>query len=657
MCGLTGFWQPRSAPFDCSEANAIAVTMASKIANRGPDDFGVWSDSTNAVTLAHRRLSILDLSSAGHQPMVSSSARYAIVFNGEIYNHLALRKELNILDVSLDWRGQSDTETLLAGFEVWGLEKTLERCVGMFSIALWDSTERCLHLVRDRMGEKPLYYGWAGSALVFGSQLKALRAHPSWKGEIDRDALTLLFRHNYIPAPYSIYKNVWKLTPGTILTIRLQDVNEHHLPVPEPYWSVRTEAERGRAAPFVGSDAEALAELERRSNEAIRLQQLADVPLGAFLSGGIDSSVVVALMQTQNTCPIRTFTIGFSEKDYNEAEFAFAVARHLRTEHTELYVTPEQVRGVIPLLPTIYDEPFSDSSQIPTFLVSQMARRHVTVSLSGDGGDELFGGYNRYFLGRNLRRKLNQIPLGVRRAIASSVMALPPALLDALLRPLGSLIPQFKVSQPSDKAYKALEVLALARDTDVYRRLVSHWDDPENLVIGGREPPTALDQLLGRRESEETYEQWMMTTDMQTYLPDDILVKLDRASMAVSLESRVPFLDHRLVEFSLALPLHMKIRDGQGKWLLRQMLYKYVPRELIERPKTGFGIPIDSWLRGPLKEWAEELLDEARLRREGFLHPDPIRQKWNEHVAGARNWQYYLWDVLMFQAWLEVEMA
>lgn len=643
-------------------------SMGQAIAFRGPDDSGVWMDNDARVGLVHRRLSILDVSAAGHQPMVSASGRFVIAFNGEIYNHVSLRQALEETSFGAnpssaseqaghDWRGHSDTETLLAAVEAWGLEKTLERCIGMFAIALWDSTERRLHLVRDRMGEKPLYYGWVGSALVFGSQLKALRAHPSWQGEIDRDALTLLFRHNYIPAPYSIYKNVWKLAPGTILTIRLQDVNEHHLPVPEPYWSVRTEAERGRAAPFDGGDDEALAELERLSSDAIGLQQLADVPLGAFLSGGIDSSVVVALMQAQNARPVRTFTIGFSEKDYNEAEFAFAVARHLRTEHTELYVTAEQVRAVIPLLPTIYDEPFSDSSQIPTFLVSQMARRHVTVSLSGDGGDELFGGYNRYFLGRNLRRKLNQIPLGVRRAVASSVMALPPALLDALLRPLGRLIPQFKVSQPSDKAYKALEVLALARDTDVYRRLVSHWDDPENLVIGGHEPPTALDQLLDRRESEETFEQWMMTTDMQTYLPDDILVKLDRASMAVSLESRVPFLDHRLVEFSLSLPLHMKIRDGQGKWLLRQMLYKYVPKELIERPKMGFGIPIDSWLRGPLREWAEELLDEARLRREGFLRPDPIRQKWNEHLSGARNWQYYLWDVLMFQAWLEVEMV
>lgn len=667
MCGFAGFLENCEGSLG-SEWHAMLGGMGQAIAYRGPDDSGVWMDTDVRVGLVHRRLSILDVSAAGHQPMVSASGRFVIAFNGEIYNHVSLRQALEGASLGAngslasdrtghDWRGHSDTETLLAAVEAWGLEKTIKCCTGMFAIALWDRTERCLHLVRDRMGEKPLYYGWAGSALVFGSQLKALRAHPSWQGEIDRDAVTLLFRHNYIPAPYSIYKNVWKLAPGTILTISLQDVNAHHLPVSKPYWSVRAEAERGQTAPFGGDDVEALAELERLSSDAIRLQQLADVPLGAFLSGGIDSSAVVALMQAQNTHPVRTFTIGFSEKDYNEAEFAFAVARHLRTEHTELYVTAEQVRAVIPLLPTIYDEPFSDSSQIPTFLVSQMARRHVTVSLSGDGGDELFGGYNRYFLGRNLRRKLNQIPFAVRRAVASSVIALPPALLDALLRPLGRLIPQFKVSQPSDKAYKALEVLALAKDTDVYRRLVSHWDDPENLVIGGHEPTTTLDQLLDRRELEETFEQWMMTTDMQTYLPDDILVKLDRASMAVSLESRVPFLDHRLVEFSLSLPLHMKIRDGQGKWLLRQMLYNYVPRELIERPKMGFGIPIDSWLRGPLREWAEGLLDEARLRREGFLNPEPIRKKWNEHLSGARNWQYYLWDVLMFQAWLEVEMA
>lgn len=654
MCGIGGFING-SGRIPRSEVQGILRTMGDTIAHRGPDDAGVWVDDELTVGLIHRRLSIVDLSPAGHQPMASNSGRYILVFNGEIYNHLSLRQELEALGAPLVWRGHSDTETLLAAFEVWGLERTLERCVGMFAIALWDRAERCLHLVRDRMGEKPLYYGWLGDALVFGSELKALRAHPAWQGEIDRDALTLFFRHNYIPAPHSIYKNVWKLPPATSLTITLDDVRRRGLPAAKPYWSVLTGPVRGGAAAFKGGDVEALSELERLCAEAIALQRVADVPLGAFLSGGVDSSAVVALMQAQSTRPIRTFTVGFAESGYNEADYALSVARHLKTEHTELYVTPEQAQAVIPQLPAIYDEPFSDSSQIPTFLVSKMARQHVTVSLSGDGGDELFGGYNRYFLGRDLWHKMMRIPYGVRAALARGVTALPPSMLDLVLRPLGRVIPQFNVSQPSDKAYKAMEVLALNRDTDLYRHLVSHWNDPGSLVIGGREPPTVLDQMLVRRDAGESFEQWMMTTDMQTYLPDDILVKVDRAAMAVGLETRVPFLDHRVVEFSLSLPLHMKIRDGQGKWLLREMLYKHVPKELIERPKMGFGVPIDSWLRGPLREWAEALLDEGRLLREGFLNPGPIRQKWHEHVAGTRNWQYYLWDVLMFQAWLEVE--
>lgn len=649
MCGLAGYLG-HSVEVEGSE---LLTKMGSVLVHRGPDDEGNWHDLDGGIGLTHRRLSIVDLSPAGHQPMVSASGRYVVAFNGEIYNHVSLRRHLEGPASLHVWRGHSDTETLLAAIEKWGVEESLRRCVGMFALALWDRSNRCLHLIRDRMGEKPLYYGWVGTTLIFGSELKALRAHPAWQGEIDRDVLTLFFRHNYIPAPYSIYKNVWKLLPGTCISISLADIEKHCLPPPKPYWSVAHQAEQGRIASFAGTDADALAELERLSTDAITLQQLADVPLGAFLSGGVDSSAIVALMQAQSSRPVRSFTIGFSEADYNEAEYAVAVARHLGTEHTELYVAPGEVLAVIPKLPMIYDEPFSDSSQIPTFLVSQMARRHVTVSLSGDGGDELFGGYNRYFLGADLRRQMHRLPIRLRKAMAAGVRGLPPSVLDALLRPLGRLIPEFNVNQPSDKAYKAMDVLALDRDTDMYRHLVSHWNDPANLVIGGVEPPTVLDSLLGRRTAEESFEQWMMTTDMQTYLPDDILTKVDRAAMAVSLETRVPFLDHRLVEFSLSLPLHMKIRDRQGKWLLRQMLYKHVPKALIERPKMGFGVPIGSWLRGPLREWAEELLNEARLTREGFLHPDPIRQKWNEHLSGARNWQYYLWDVLMFQAWLE----
>lgn len=651
MCGIAGYLGDSSV----ENPTDVLAMMANAVAHRGPDDDGVWCDVEAKVGLAHRRLSIVDLSLGGHQPMMSASGRYVVIFNGEIYNHLSLRKALESVESPAAWRGHSDTETLLAAFENWGVEDSLRRFVGMFAIALWDRAKHCLQLIRDRMGEKPLYYGWAGATFVFSSELKALRAHPTWQGDINRDALTLLFRHNYIPAPYSVYKNVWKLLPGTSVSISIEDVQQHRLPKPRPYWSVSAAAEQGRANLFKGDDAAALVELERLSADAISLQQVADVPLGAFLSGGVDSSAVVALMQAQSPRPIRTFTIGFSEADYNEAKYAYAVAKHLGTEHTELYVAPDEALAVIPKLPTIYDEPFSDSSQIPTFLVSQMARQHVTVSLSGDGGDELFGGYNRYLLGANLRRKTRWLPLGLRKALAGGVRATPLNVLDAILRPLGRVIPQFNVSQPSDKAYKAMEVLELDSDTGLYRRLVSHWNDPESLVIGGHEPPTVLDGLIGCREAGESFEQWMMTADMQSYLPDDILTKVDRAAMAVSLETRVPFLDHRLVEFALSLPLNMKIRNGQGKWLLRQMLYKHVPKTLIERPKMGFGVPIDSWLRGPLREWAETLLDESRLQRAGFLNPGPIRKKWAEHLTGVRNWQYYLWDVLMFQAWLEQE--
>lgn len=656
MCGFAGFVAGVAAKSSL-ESRAVLQRMGDPIRHRGPDHSDQWSDADAGMGLVHRRLAILDLSAAGHQPMGSASGRYIVAFNGEVYNHADLRQALQASGAAPAWRGRSDTETLLAGFEAWGIEGTLQRCVGMFALALWDRTERRLHLMRDRLGEKPLYYGWAGDALVFGSELKALRAHPSWRGELDRDVLTLFFRHSYIPAPYSIYKGFWKLAPGTWLTVSHDDVRRRQLPAPKVYWSVLSAAARGREEPFAQGDAAALVELERISGQAIGLQRMSDVPLGAFLSGGVDSSAVVALMQAQASRPVRTFTIGFAEAGYNEAEYAKAVARHLGTDHTDLYVSPEEAQAVIPRLPAIYDEPFADSSQIPTFLVAQLARQHVTVSLSGDAGDELFGGYNHYFLARDLRRKLMWIPLAMRRRLAQAVGACPPSLLNALLRPLGAVVPYFRVSQPSDKAYKAAEVLAFADDGALYRCLVSHWKDPSSLVLGAREPATLLDELLMRPGVASTFEQWMMTTDTLTYLPDDILVKVDRAAMAVSLETRVPFLDHRLVEFALSLPLPMKIRDGQGKWLLRQMLYKYVPKTLIERPKMGFGVPIDSWLRGSLRDWAATLLDDTRLRREGFLDPAPVRQKWEEHQSGARNWQYYLWDVLMFQAWLEAEHA
>ncbi|WP_430626770.1 asparagine synthetase B family protein [Thiobacter aerophilum] len=614
------------------------------------------------------------------------------------------------------WRGHSDTETLLACFEAWGIERTLQRAVGMFAIALWDRETRTLTLARDRLGEKPLYYGWLRGALVFGSELKALRAFPGFDNEIDRGALALFLRHNYVPAPWSIYRNIWKLPPGcyvqfggrpsppaplpegegsgphpqplsrrergVALTPRPSPRGRGEWPSPpaplpwgegcaltpgpspasgrgevRAYWRVADAVEAGFDAPFAGSDAEAIAELDRLLREAIAGQMVADVPLGAFLSGGIDSTTVVALMQAQSSRPVKTFTIGFHEGDYNEAEHAHAVARHLGTDHTELYVTPKQALDVIPRLPALYDEPFADSSQIPTFLVAQLAREHVTVSLSGDGGDELFGGYNRYFWTRALWRRLGLLPVPLRRALAAALTLPSPqawSRLFAVLKPV--LPPALRVKLAGDKMHKLAELVGLDSLEAVYRYLVSHWKHPaEELVIGATEPETILSRRdewpASLADGRRSFEEVMMFLDQLTYLPDDILVKVDRAAMGVSLETRVPLLDHRVVEFSWRLPLHLKIRNSQSKWLLRQVLYRYVPRELMERPKMGFGVPLDQWLRGPLREWAEDLLSEDRLKREGFLHPAPIREKWAEHLSGRRNWAYYLWDVLMWEAW------
>jgi len=578
--------------------------------------------------------------------MVSASGRYVIAFNGEIYNHLELRQDLQ---GTAEWRGRSDTEALLAGFDAWGLEATLRNIVGMFAIALWDRLKRVLYLARDRMGEKPLYYGWQSGMFVFGSELKALTAYPSFDAEINRDALTLFLRHNAIPAPYSIYRGTHKLPPGTFLQVQAGQMDAR----PVTYWAARSAAEAGQRNLFRGSDAEAAVELERMLGQAVGGQMVADVPLGAFLSGGIDSSTVVALMQAQSARPVKTFTIGFNEAGYDEAPHASAVARHLGTEHTELYVTPQDAMAVIPSLPDIYDEPFADSSQVPTYLVSRLARGHVTVSLSGDGGDELFGGYNRYFWARDIWRKLGWVPRPLRAALAGALTTLPPAAWDTVMQKLGRWLPaSLRYANPGDKLHKAAEILAVRSAEEIYLGLVSHWRQPARLVANSQEPMTLLTDPAHRAELPD-FEHRMMLLDTVTYLPDDILTKVDRAAMAVSLESRVPLLDHRVVEFAWTLPLTMKIRNGQGKWLLRQVLYRHVPQALMERPKMGFGVPIGHWLRGPLRGWAEDLLSESRLQREGFFRPAPVRQKWKEHLSGKRNWQYHLWDVLMFQAWLE----
>lgn len=643
MCGIAGFWGR------CRYALAIGERMAARIESRGPDDAGVWEDEGAGLVLAHRRLSILDLSFAGHQPMHSPCGRYALAYNGEIYNHQDLRQELEAEGGAFDWRGHSDTETLLAGLRHWGVERTLQRLNGMFAFALWDASQRTLFLARDRMGEKPLYYGRNAGTFLFGSELKALTAHPDWQGEIDRDALTLYMRHNYIPAPWSIYRNIAKLPPAHFVVIRDggRDIGK-----PRCYWDLGTVAEQGMAES--SGDAISLTErLDLLLRDAVGRRMAADVPLGTFLSGGYDSTTVAALMQAQSERAVKTFSIGFHEKGYNEAQHAKKVAKHLGTEHTELYVTPGEAMAVIPKLPTIYDEPFSDSSQIPTYLVSQLARQHVTVSLSGDGGDELFCGYNRYVLGYQVWQKLRLLPPALRQVVAWMLRKAPGHHLDALQRRLPQ---KLRVSNLADRLPKLAEVIAHRDGQSFYRDLVSHAKEPDHIVLGASEPTTILSRperlpnLTGLREV-------MMYLDQMTYLPGNILTKVDRASMAVSLEARVPLLDHRLVEFAWTVPTEFKYRNGQGKWLLRQVLYRYVPRELIDRPKMGFGVPIEHWLRGPLRAWGEELLDEKRLRGEGFFDPVPVRKMWEEHISGSRRWHYYLWDVLMFQAWLENQRA
>lgn len=638
MCGIVGIFSQSGDLFPID-----AMTLA--LGHRGPDAGAVWLDAEGGIALGHRRLSIVDLSKAGAQPMHSPSGRFVLVFNGEIYNHLELRQ---LLGYTL-WRGHSDTETLLAAIEAWGLEKALSHSVGMFAFALWDTRERHLFLARDRMGEKPLYYGWQGRAFLFASELKALCRHPAFGADIDRGALALYMRHNAVPAPHSIYTGIRKLPPGTFLCVT-QDAPDT---CPQTYWSVDDVARKGLAAPFSGSDSDAVAELDVLLRQAISGQMVADVPLGAFLSGGLDSSTVVALMQAQSSRPVQTFSIGFAEAGYNEAEHAEAVAAHLGTDHTELYVTARQALDVIPRLPLIYDEPFADSSQIPTFLVAELARRHVTVSLSGDGGDELFAGYNRYIWTRSIWNAVRFWPRPVRRRFCRLLTRIPTSSWDTFFAVAMRLLPKgWRYSNPGDRMHKLAEILDAADPRGIYQALVSHWKEPEALVLGAREPEILLADPVPWRELGDV-ENVMMYLDQQTYMPDDILVKVDRAAMAVSLESRVPFLDHRVVEFAWSVPLSMKLRHGQSKWLLRQVLYRYVPLALVDRPKAGFGIPLDAWLRGPLREWAEALLAESRLRAEGFFAPEPIRRKWAEHLSGARNWSYLLWDVLMFQAWLE----
>jgi asparagine synthase (glutamine-hydrolysing) len=648
MCGLAGFLGGEAVD---GGYDALLRRMTDRLVHRGPDDHGHWYDARHRIGLGHRRLSIVELSAAGHQPMTSHGGRYVLAFNGEIYNHLQLRQDLQQAGgCSEGWRGRSDTETLLAAFEHWGIEQTLQKLVGMFAIALWDCRERVLTLARDRLGEKPLYYGFQSigsqrKTLLFGSELKALAAHPGFAAEIDRDVLCLYLRHSCIPAPYSIYKGISKLTAGTYLQFRLDD-NNALLPAAAPtaYWSLAAAAEQGLAAPFEGGDAEAIAALHEQLRQSVRLQMVADVPLGAFLSGGVDSSTVVALMQAQSAVPIKTFSIGFAEQGFNEAEYAAAVARHLGTDHTELYVTAEQAIEVVPRLGQVYDEPFADSSQIPTFLVAQLARQQVTVSLSGDGGDELFCGYNSYRQAHRWER-IARIPFGLRRLAGRLGRSVPPAAWNTLLAPLGNDIGQ-RVHN------LAARLMSVNGSGELFYSLDSVIAEPQVAVPGASEPASWL-TAVGMRSAFADAPLHMMFMSTMTYLPDDILTKVDRAAMAHSLETRMPLLDHRLVELAYRLPMSLKLRGGQGKWILRQVLDQYVPRNLIERPKVGFSIPLALWLRGVLREWAESLLDERRLQQEGFFNVAYVRQQWQRHLAGVQDHAPFLWNVLMFQVWLE----
>lgn len=641
MCGIAGLI--KSDQQDRLESQVRVMTDT--LTHRGPDDCGVWVDANAGIALAHRRLSILDLSPTGHQPMHSACGRYVIVFNGEIYNWSELRSSLESAGQAYHWRGHSDTEVLLAAIGVWGLSTALSRARGMFAFALWDRAEQSLYLARDRVGEKPLYYGMAGNAFVFGSELKAVRALPHWQANIDPEALALFLRYGYVPAPRSIYRGIYKLPPGTFLQIR----RDGSYGAPVQWWQFgKIAVEQAHNTLSLHED-QAIDALDQVLGDAVAEQMVADVPLGALLSGGLDSSTIVALMQARSSRPVRTFTIGFSEGDYDEVRHARAVANHLGTDHTELYVSPEEARAVIPRLPDMYDEPFGDSSQIPTFLACALTRQHVTVSLSGDAGDELFGGYNRYYWATSVWKRAVRTPAGLRRLVAAAIFAIPATAWNGAFRTFGPLLPsRLRVSNPGDKLHKLAEVIGAESPELLYRLLVSQWRGP--LPLRQTAEPVTLASDYLRWPILPSFTEQMMAVDTLTYLPDDILVKVDRAAMANSLETRVPFLDERVIEFAWRLPIDMKIRNGQGKWLLRQLLYRYVPRKLVERPKQGFAIPIEHWLRGPLRDWAENLLSAENLARDGLIDPAPVRSLWKMHLDG-RNVQYALWNVLMYQAW------
>jgi asparagine synthase (glutamine-hydrolysing) len=646
MCGIAGFIDRRS--IGRPRRLEIASQMAASLLHRGPDDGGLWAEESPSVAFAFRRLSILDLSPAGRQPMHSVCGRYTIIFNGEIYNHGELRTQLD--HRGHRFRGTSDTEVILAAISEWGVENAVRRFIGMFAIALWDARERQLILIRDRLGIKPLYYGWNGSVFLFASELKAFREHPDFREDVSRPSVALLHRFGYIPDPYSIYQGIHKLLPGHILQLSAKENNFGHQRL-YCYWGVQ-EITNGRKAQTSSTSAvDVEDELESFLKDAVRIRMIADVPVGAFLSGGVDSSLIVALMQRASTRPVKTFTIGFEEAGFNEAEYARKVAVHLGTDHTELYVTPREAQAVVPKLPEMFDEPFADSSQIPTFLVSELARRSVTVSLSGDGGDELFGGYQRYMLGNQAWSRLGWLPSVAKKTMGHAFRQFRTEQWDRLFEVAAPLVARKSgVTFFGRKIHKLARMLSARNSEQFYCLMVSQWQNPSEVVPGAVELPTAFDRFQNP-DTGSTFVQRVMALDLITYLPGDILTKVDRASMSVGLEARVPLLDHRVVEYALRLPQSFKFQNGQGKFILRKILNRYVPSDLIERPKMGFGVPIGKWLRGPLRDWAEALLSESALRQDDILNPQPIRALWRDHLSEKCDWGDRLWTSLMFQSW------
>ena len=656
MCGIAGvFGSLRKEELDmCAHKMSVALT------HRGPDDFGIWSDEKSGIAFGHRRLSVVDLSLAGHQPMISPCGNFSVIFNGEIYNHLQLREKLNDSTYKQSWRGHSDTETLVSAFSQWGIKKTLGQLVGMFAIAVWDIKNKKLYLIRDRFGEKPLYYGWRNGVFLFGSELKALQAYKNFNNIVDRNALSLYMQYMYVPSPYSIFKDVYKLDPGCILQIDNDGINKPPSRIMssafcakgvsiKQWYSLSNIAEKSQHN-LIKDKHESVELLEKALTESIQSQLISDVSLGAFLSGGIDSSIIVSLMQSISMNPVKTFTIGFEDSLFNEAIYAKDVAKHLGTEHHELYVTASDAIRVIPDLPILYDEPFADSSQIPTYLVSKLARENVTVSLSGDGGDELFGGYNRYLWGERVWSKLKWMPPVVRQTLGAIIQKLPVSTLDTV----GHLLPnRYKVTTMGDKAHRMAHRLNIVNTIDdMYRSLVTEGFNEESMVYSD-------DFILKTKLDEPSIAvgidgsaQRMMLWDALTYLPDDILTKVDRAAMGVSLETRVPFLDHRVAEIAWRMPLDIKINNGVGKWPVRQVLYKYVPKKLVERPKAGFSIPVGQWMRDPLREWADDLLDESRMQSQGYFNHKLVRKIWDQHLNGSYDWTSKLWAILMFNAWI-----